>query len=454
MGSGTALIQINAVRMGAQDTLFELDRVAILPVGVSEMAKSGLSSRDGESEFRLPSDEDDSHPVALLGTDYPDLHPDLKVAVGDQVTCGQILFTDRRRPRIAFVSPVSGTVCEVERGPRRTLSRVVVNTRPEASAPDLVPIKVPERTAARETLLSRGLWPAFRSRPFGHIPDPEAVPEAIFVTAIDTYADAVDPREAITRRSSSFQIGVSVLTLLTDGPVFICQAGGPDLPVPPSDQTRIARFSGPHPVGLPGYHIDRLHPPAQGQTVWTISCQDVVAIGYLFETGQYLPERIVALRGPDDDKPRVVPITLGARLRDYFSPVPDRPDLTFRLVSGPELAGYESSFLGRYHSQASLRPRPALRRPLPGIFRLLAMSERHRPVPLIPLSSLERSLPTGAPPVPLMRALSVGDVEAAERLGCCDLIEEDVALLTRFCTSGSDYGKLLRRVLDAVEDAA
>ena len=35
----------------------------------------------------------------------------------------------------------------------------------------------------RETMLAAGLWPAFRTRPFGIVPDPEARPDAIFVNA-------------------------------------------------------------------------------------------------------------------------------------------------------------------------------------------------------------------------------------------------------------------------------
>jgi Na+-transporting NADH:ubiquinone oxidoreductase subunit A len=47
-----------------------------------------------------------------------------------------------------------------------------------------------------------------------------------------------------------------------------------------------------------------------------------------------------------------------------------------------------------------------------------------------------------------MRALSVGDWEAAAKLGCLDLLEEDVALLSYLCTSGNDYSALLRQALD------
>jgi len=52
--------------------------------------------------------------------------------------------------------------------------------------------------------------------------------------------------------------------------------------------------------------------------------------------------------------------------------------------------------------------------------------------------------------VPLMRALSVGDVEAAERLGCLELVEEDLALLSYLCPGHADYGALLRQMLDEI----
>jgi Na+-transporting NADH:ubiquinone oxidoreductase subunit A len=74
---------------------------------------------------------------------------------------------------------------------------------------------------------------------------------------------------------------------------------------------------------------------------------------------------------------------------------------------------------------------------------------------LIPQASLERAIAPRILPVPLMRALSIGDSEAARRLGCLALVEEDVAILSRLCTSGADYGALLRQVLDELmEDAA
>jgi len=56
-------------------------------------------------------------------------------------------------------------------------------------------------------------------------------------------------------------------------------------------------------------------------------------------------------------------------------------------------------------------------------------------------------------PVPLLRALQLGDAERARELGALELVEEDLAALSSACVSNSDYGRLLRRVLDQLEAA-
>ena len=66
----------------------------------------------------------------------------------------------------------------------------------------------------------------------------------------------------------------------------------------------------------------------------------------------------------------------------------------------------------------------------------------------LPMEAFERAFPFDILPTPLMRALAIGDVETAERLGCLELVEEDMAVLTQLCTSGCDYGHLLRHSLN------
>ena len=70
---------------------------------------------------------------------------------------------------------------------------------------------------------------------------------------------------------------------------------------------------------------------------------------------------------------------------------------------------------------------------------------------VIPSDRLDDLAPPGIYPVPLMRALQIGDAQRARQLGALELLEEDVAPLTHACVSRNDYGLLLRQVLTALE---
>lgn len=67
---------------------------------------------------------------------------------------------------------------------------------------------------------------------------------------------------------------------------------------------------------------------------------------------------------------------------------------------------------------------------------------------LIPNGVHERVAPPGILPIPLLRALSTGDVDMARHLGALALVEDDMALLSHVDGAGTDYGVMLRAVLD------
>ena len=414
-----------------------------------------LSSCAALSDAGAPAQSVTDKPVtaaALLGADYPGLRPALAVAVGDRVKVGQVLFNDRAQPRIAFVAPISGQITSIEHGPRRSLSALVIHR--DADDPDIAgvgkPVDDSNPESLREALLSRGLWPAFRTRPFGRIPAPDAVPRAIFVTAIDTEPQAPDPRVVLASQDGVFRRGVALLTLLTEGTVHVCQSPGPPL-AEETGRVRITSFAGLHPAGLAGSHIHALHPvgPGTGE-VWSIDCQDVAAIGYLAMTGAYAPSRIVSLAGPHARPPMLVRTAMGASIRDLAARMGDG-GVPARVLSGSVLSGRDAAWLGRYHRQVAVVD--AVAQPERRGWRVIFGSGQG-PRPIIPTRALETALPSGFLAVPLMRALAVGDVEAAARLGALELIDEDTALLSALCTSGSDYGALLRRVLDTLAEDA
>ncbi len=387
--------------------------------------------------------------VALVGSDIPDVRPTFEVETGDKVLAGQTLFVDSRRPELAFAAPVSGRVSEVRRGPRRTLDIITIEadqTNEQASRFE-VP-KSSDGDGVRRLLLEAGQWPAFRSRPFERIPDPAAEPAAIFVTAMDTEPLSADPATILRDEAGPFGVGLEAIGSLPAGPLFVCVASG--APVPGDiDRAQFVEFSGPHPAGLPGTHIHKLMPVSRTRQVWHIGYQDVIAIGRLFMTGRIWSERVVALAGPAVREPCLVRTHLGADLNELAKH--RCVDGEVSIVSGSVLSGRPARFLGRYHLQVGALPQNQDWFARGFLARLLRAFGDGRTGAIIPVAAHEDVMAFDIPPVPLLRALSVGDAEAAEQLGCLELAESDVALLSHVCPSGVDYAPLLRAVLGEIE---
>ncbi|MFP1677864.1 hypothetical protein ACLD02_04150 [Alloalcanivorax sp. C16-2] len=386
--------------------------------------------------------------IGLLGDDLGHRRVEPLVEPGQPVLAGTPVLRDRADPDLLFCAPLSGRVERIETGRRRRLAALVIAANGEDQRRAFDVSRAGDAWGLRALLLEAGQWPALRARPFERIAAPRTSPAAVFVTAIDTAPHAPDPRPLIQERGDHFARGLAAVRLLTDGPVFLCQAPGPPLSTGDA-QLRVVDCAGPHPAGLVGTHIARLWLPRRGEVVWHIDYQDLIAIGHLLATGRIDPFRIVALSGPGSRDPRLVRVPQGADLHALVGP--DAASGAKVILSGPVLAGRESAFLGRYHRQVTVLDRPPPRRTH---WLLDALRQARRPAPFIPTQSLERTLGSTAPVVPLLRALSIGDVEAATRLGCLHLAEEDLALATYVTGGQTDFGRRLRAVLDHLEREA
>ena len=73
-------------------------------------------------ELSLPSK------VAVLPQDFRGLKPRLSVKEGDLVKVGSPLITDKINPQIQVVSPASGRVAAINRGDKRLLLQIVIET--------------------------------------------------------------------------------------------------------------------------------------------------------------------------------------------------------------------------------------------------------------------------------------------------------------------------------------
>ncbi len=414
--------------------------------------------------------------VAVIGFDYPTMKPTMAVQVGDRVKLGQILFSDKKSEGVHYTAPGAGVVSAVHRGEKRVLQSVVIDlegddeiTFASYSSEQLEGLSSEQ---VRENLQQSGLWTALRTRPFSKVPAVDAVPNSIFVTAIDTHPLAADPAVIIAEQAEAFEAGLKVLGNLAK--VFLCKAPDASLPGESLAKVQVESFSGPHPAGLAGTHIHFLDPVSASKSVWTIGYQDVIAVGKLFTSGHLWVERVVALGGPVVENPRLVRTRLGANL-DELTAGELQPGAN-RVVSGSLLGGRTAhgafAYLGRYHQQVSClregKEREMLHYMRAGVEKhsilniyisklmggkkfAFSTSTNGSPRAMVPVGNYEEVMPLDVLPTQLLRALIVGDTEVAQKLGCLELDEEDLALCTYVCAGKYEYGPILRDNLTRIE---
>ncbi|MEZ5417058.1 MAG: Na(+)-translocating NADH-quinone reductase subunit A [Vicinamibacterales bacterium] len=423
--------------------------------------------------------------VALLADDSIGLRPTFKVAAGDAVRRGQLVYEDKTTPGVRYTAPAEGHVEAIHRGEKRAFQSLVIALSEAERGGRGEQVTFPAFTgrdpaalsgdAIRELLLESGLWTALRARPFSRVAHPDDTPRAIFVTATDTDPLAPDPAGIIGARHGDFGQGLVALSALTTGPLFLCTSETWSVPLPAVARLRHATFAGPHPAGAAGFHIHTLDPAGRGRLAWHVGYQDVLAIGHLFTTGLLDAARVVALAGPSVRTPRLLRTRLGASIDELTAG--ELHEGPIRTVSGSVLSGRAAAgpvlgYLGRYHRQICAVPEGRQREFLgwaaPGLSKFsvtgLFLSRLRPGQPLamttstngsrraiVPIGLYEKVMPFDVEPTYLLKALVMHDLERAEELGCLELDEEDVAVCTFVCPGKHDYGRHLREVLTRLE---
>jgi Na+-transporting NADH:ubiquinone oxidoreductase subunit A len=415
----------------------------------------------------------------VLGNEYVGMRPTMLVEEGQRVKLGEALFSDKKNPGVLFTAPGAGTVKAINRGAKRALQSVVIELDGDEeesfaaySGEALNSLNIED---IKKNLVDSGLWVAFRTRPYSRSPAIDSTAHSIFVTAMDTNPLAADPSMVINEYAEDYKNGLTVLSQLTEGKVFICQAPDAALPVAEASNVEVHTFSGPHPAGLAGTHIHYLDPVSAQKTVWTINYQDVIAIGKLFTTGKLWVERIVSFAGPLVLQPRLIRTRLGASTEDLAKGQLEA--VQARIISGSVLQGHTANnwagYLGRFHTQISviaesverefmgwIRPGGKDKFSILNVFisslfpqkeLALSTSQNGSPRAMVPVGVFERVMPLDILPTQLLRALLVKDTDSAQALGCLELDEEDLSLCSFVCSGKYDYGPVLRTNLTQIE---
>ncbi len=410
---------------------------------------------------------------ALMPADFTRVTPKVVVKPEDKVKAGEPLFVDKNQPELQFVSPVSGTVVAVNRGERRRVLSVVVESdgkfeSVEYKAKDVLSLSSEEVVA---DLLKAGLFAFMRQRPYDVIATPGDSPRAIFVSAFDSKPLAVDFEVALKGNEEDFQTGLDALSRIA--PVYLgvsAKQTAAALMVAKNVTTTI--FKGPHPAGNVGVQINNVAPVNKGEIVWTIGAEEVIFIGRLFNKGKVDFTRTVALAGSEVANPAYSKVVLGAQI----STLVDgrlKNDNPLRIIDGNVLTGKKTtadSFLGAFSTEITvipeimggdemfgwIAPRFSMFSTSRSYFSWLMPKrsytidarikggERH----MIMSNEYDRVFPMDIYPEYLIKAIITGNIDKMEELGIYEVAPEDFALCEFVDSSKLELQRIVREGLD------
>ena len=215
-----------------------------------------------------------------------------------------------------FVSPVTGYIEKIERGERRKILKIVIKSSKEDLAVKHKVLSTEKLKSSKiiEILLESGCWPFIKQRPFDIIANPEVLPKSIFVSCFDSAPLGIDFEFILKHQITSFKNGLNVLEKILPNKLKIGLSKHQKYLQAELDKYDTNTFSGPHPSGNVGVHIHHLDPISQGESVWVLRPEDVCIIGNLFESGEYIPTRTIAVSGPPVKNPSYFKTIIGAKL--------------------------------------------------------------------------------------------------------------------------------------------
>ncbi len=282
--------------------------------------------------------------VAFVPDQIPFVKPRLMVQVGDKVKIGSILFEDKKRPGLKFLSPGCGKISDVTFGPRRVIHEIVIaldnderfKTFEILTEPVLEQI---ERKLLIDRLMNGGMWPFVRQLPFRQIADPDSLPNAVWVSLGS--ADPFQPSAHIYLKGQTdfFEFGIKALRRLADT-VNICRYN--ETPVK-SDSTAnyvTHRLFGKYPASDPGVVLYHTKKNAAENRDWYIDGQDVIQLGKFLKTGAYPIDRMVSFSDGSFENSCHLKTRMGIRLKDLAPGIIN--DHRKRWVVGGVLSGYTS----------------------------------------------------------------------------------------------------------------
>ncbi|WP_179343846.1 Na(+)-translocating NADH-quinone reductase subunit A [Winogradskyella ursingii] len=406
--------------------------------------------------------------------DFHSIIPKLVAKEGSKVKAGETLFYNKDNEEMKFVSPVSGEVTEVVRGPRRRIDAIKITADKEQTFVDHG--KFDTNATAEKIkahLLASGCWAFIKQRPYDVVAKADSTPRAIFISGYASAPLAADLDYTLAGKEAELQAAVTALSKLTEGGVHVSVGKNSSSPLSGLSNAIIHQVSGPHPSGNVGTLINKVGPVNKGETVWTVSAQDLVIIGELLITGKFNAERIIALAGSSVKKPRYFKTKIGSEISTMIYDNGVEKDGNDRFISGNVLSGKQvgaDGHLDYYSNVISVIPegddyeffgwnKPVFDKV--STSRALTFSwmnpnkkyeldtntnGEHRAFVLT--GNYEEVFPLDIYPLQILKACMYQDLDEMEALGMYEVAPEDFALTEFICVSKQPHQKIIREGLD------
>jgi Na+-transporting NADH:ubiquinone oxidoreductase subunit A len=406
--------------------------------------------------------------------DFHTIIPKLVAKEGTRVKAGETLFYNKDNEAMKFVSPVSGEVTEVQRGPRRRIDAVKITADKEQTYLDHGKFDLnsdAEKTKAH--LLATGCWSFIKQRPYDVVAKADSTPKAIFISGYASAPLAADLDYTLAGKEAELQAAVTALAKLTEGEVHVSVGKNSNSPLANLQNTITHKVSGPHPSGNVGTLINKVNPVNKGETVWTVNAQDLVIIGELLITGKFNAERIIALAGSSVKKPRYFRTKLGSEIATMIYDNGVEREGNDRIISGNVLTGKQvqpDGYLDYYSNVITVIPEGddyelfGWNKP---VFNKISTSRamtfswlnpkkkydlntntngEHRA--FVTTGTYEEVFPLDIYPMQILKACMYKDLDEMEALGMYEVAPEDFALTEFVCVSKQPHQKIIREGLD------
>ena len=408
--------------------------------------------------------------------DFHGLTPKMAVKEGDTVLVGDVLFFDKKKEAIKFVSPVSGSVKQIVRGEKRKIINILIDSDGKQAVKKFSIKSMKEQTAddIKNLLLESGFWSSMKQRPIDIIADPGNEAKGLFVSSFDSAPLAPDYEFVLKNEMEALQIGFDALSVMMEGKVHLSSK-------PNSSFSKIQgvihhSFDGVHPAGNVGTQIHHIDPINKGEFAWSINIQEVAEIGKFLASGHINSSRKIALTGSEVTTRTYLNVTRGSKMESLVKNAVEATNV--RYISGNVLTGDRkelTEYIGHYHNQITVIPEGneykffltsgwlgagfdkfSNSRLFPTF--LLSKSKKFRldtntngeERAFVVSGELERVFPFDILPVQLTKAAITNDIDGMENLGIYEVAPEDFALCEYVCTTKINIQEKIRQGLDLI----